>query len=454
MRRSTRDGTPPGVGRVRLTLRGTVFVVASGVAFVAAYALSFRQLLYVAIALAALPLIALVLVRARRPRLSVTRSFSPHLIEAGSAATVRLLVHNLGTTSTLRATWWDEVPWVVSGTAEGELPVLQPRGARYSRRGNTAALEYVLRPPRRGIFTVGPLVVQLGDALGFATTTYPVGTAQDVVVTPEVIALAETGLSVSAGDGESRLVQRRSVGDDDDSMTREYRTGDAMRRVHWRASARHGDLMVRQEEQRSFPEARVILDTRGIGYDDLSGDERTDQLDSDSFEWAVSMLASVAVHLRRYGFLITVNETGPPQLDPDPAYRRTRHDEEFLTELAELRLTISSARTFDVSESTQKGRGSNGPIIAIVGNPDSQTLEWMLRQRRPGDVAVAFMVQAVSSLDAHDRTAGARGSRALPANTERLANAGWIVIPVRSDDDHAVAWEAVEFKSGRPRAGY
>ncbi|MDJ0335740.1 DUF58 domain-containing protein [Salinibacterium sp. G-O1] len=452
MRRKTRGGITAGFRRVGLTQRGVAFVVASAIAFVVAYVLGFQQLLYVAIALAALPLIALVLVRVRRPKLSVTRSFSPHVIEAGSTATVSLLVHNLTGAPTLRVRWWDEVPWVSSGTVVGELLGLQPRGARYSR-GNTAALEYELRPPRRGIFNIGPFVVHLSDAFGFASTTYSVGQAQEVVVTPEVVALPETSLSVSAGDGEARIVQRRSAGDADDSITREYRTGDAMRRVHWRATARHGDLMVRQEEHRSFPEAGVILDTRGIGYDDLSGDERTGYLDSDSFEWAVSMLASVAVHLRRYGFLVKVQESGPPQLGRHPAPGRTRHDEELLTELAELRLTITSTSALDMSRSVDKGRGSNGPIVAIVGNPDSQTVEWMMRQRRPGDVAVVFMVQGASGLGSLDPAVGSRLSKAIPVTTKRLTDAGWIVIPVRSDDDHAAAWEAVEFQSGRSHVG-
>ena len=426
-------------------------LVASGIAFIAAYALGFRQLLYVAVVLAALPLIALALVRMHRPTLSVTRSFSPHVVEAGSAATVSLLVQNLGASRTMRATCWDEVPWVESGTSVLELPVTQPRGPRFSRGGNSARLIYNLHPPRRGIFPIGPFVVQLDDAFGFATMTYRVGVTQDVIVTPEVVGLAETGLSMSAGDGESRLVQRRPSGDDDDSMTREYRTGDAMRRVHWRASARHGDLMVRQEEQRSFPEARVIVDTRGIGYDDLSGDERTGELDSDSFEWAVRMLASVAMHLRRFGFLVTVEESGSPQLETDISRRHHRLDEEFLAELAELRLTLSSDSASDLPGTMEKGRGSNGPIVAIVGTPDGQTLEWMMSQRRPGDVAVAFLVQAVSAIGSEGRIPGVRESPSLAATTTRLANAGWLVVPVRSDDDHAAVWEAVVLETGRSR---
>jgi hypothetical protein len=299
-------------------------------------------------------------------------------------------------------------------------------------------LSYDLAPPRRGLAAIGPLTVEVQDAFGLAASSAVVGTAQELVVTPEVVALAETGLSIPAGDGESRLVQRRATGDDDDAMTREYRDGDAMRRVHWRASARHGDLMVRQEEQRSFPEARIVIDTTTGGYRDVDDDS-----DSAGFEWVVRMLASVAVHLRRVGFLVTVEESAAAQLDAvGRGKRRTWGDEEFLTSLASLHLrTAPALRPSD--------RGSNGPVIAIVGNPTPDTVEWMLAHRRPGELAVAFLVRRPTSIDLIDRTFGVPpGAGQLD---EKLADAGWLVVPVRSDDDHAAAWEAVVAELGRSR---
>ncbi|MEJ1229582.1 MAG: DUF58 domain-containing protein [Galbitalea sp.] len=85
-------------------------------------------------------------------------------------------------------------------------------------------------------------------------------------------------------------------------MTREYRTGDALRRVHWRASARHGELMVRQEEQRSYPEARIILDTRTDGYGGTISSFEFHDSGFTWFEWAITMVASIGVHLHPLGF--------------------------------------------------------------------------------------------------------------------------------------------------------
>jgi uncharacterized protein (DUF58 family) len=452
------------VGGVRLTLRGWVFLAASFVCFIAAYAGGRHELLYAATLLAALPIIAFVVVWARRPKLSVVRSFSPHVIAAGNTASVTLAVRNVSPRRSLRARWTDTLPWRPGATEEGDLPALQVRGPRFAAR-NSVTLGYELTPPRRGIFPIGPMSIEVGDALGLAASSISTGEAQAVTVTPEVIPLAETGLTMPAGDGEARLVQRRATGDDDDSMTREYRTGDAMRRVHWRASARHGDLMVRQEEQRSFPEARIIVDTRRAGYRDVSnelspggsparspggsGAQMDDTADSAAFEWVVRMLASVAVHLRRMGFLVTIEETALPQLDHvGQGRRRTWGDEEFLASLAAIGLadTLAARRTGGASDRTSR---ANGPVVAIVGTPEPDTVDWLLRQRRPGELAVVFMVRNATSLDVINRSFGVPSS--APAVAERLADAGWLVVPVREDDDHAAAWEAVVVETGRAR---
>ena len=45
------------------------------------------------------------------------------------------------------------------------------------------------------------------------------------------------------------------------------------------------------------------------------------------------------------------------------------------------------------------------------------------------------------------------GMPAAPASTtgERLADNGWLVVPVRADDDHGSAWDAVVIETGRSR---
>ncbi|MEP6480939.1 MAG: DUF58 domain-containing protein [Rhodoglobus sp.] len=505
-----------GVGGVRLRLRGWLFLAASVILFFVAYTTGRQELLYIATLLGVLPIVAVIFVRVRRPRLAVTRAFSPQVIPAGSTASVSLVVRNLSSLRSVRATWRDELPWRQYETSVGDLPPLRARGSRFVGRGNSVALAYDLHPPRRGVFPVGPLGVEVADAFGLAECRFAVGSPQPITVTPEVIPLADTGMTVPAGDGESRLVQRRASGDEDDAMTREYRAGDAMRRVHWRATARKGELMVRQEEPRSFPEARILVDTRRDGYRDGGDDGYGDGGDADregggadregggadregvgaggagddarasgdgpggkssesvggsgrgavhrdahasaqflqaaqhdgdpqseAFEWVVRMLASVAVHLRRSGFVVTVHDSGIPQLEAvSHAKRRTWGDEQFLASLASLELT-------EAPGTQRRSPRSSGPLIALVGTPDAEVVDWLLAQRQPGELAVAFMVRNLSAIDIIDRHFG--NATAAPVIADRLTDAGWLVVPVRADDDHAAAWEAVVVETGRSR---
>ncbi len=80
---------------------------------------------------------------------------------------------------------------------------------------------------------------------------------------------------------------------DDDVIPRAYRNGDELRRVHWRSTARYGELMVRREEQRWQDRAVLLLDSRRSAH--------TGSGPSSSFEFAVSAAASVGVHLARQG---------------------------------------------------------------------------------------------------------------------------------------------------------
>ena len=80
---------------------------------------------------------------------------------------------------------------------------------------------------------------------------------------------------------------------DDDVIPRAYRDGDELRRVHWRSTARYGELMVRREEQRWQDRAVLILDSRRSAH---VGDGP-----ASSFEFAVSAAASIGVHVARSG---------------------------------------------------------------------------------------------------------------------------------------------------------
>jgi len=414
--------------RIRLTVRGWATLAVGVGCFAASAALGRGELQAAASFALLLVLSGLLLARIRRPRLDVVRLFSPPVVAAGSVAEVTVRLHNAGAVTTPTLLGNDAIPWREAQPPH-ELPPI-PLGSAARR---TAVLSYALHPPRRGLYPIGPFVAEFTDPFGMVRSSTACGDVDRLTVVPPVVALPEGGPLLIDGDGSAQLVQRRAVGNDDDLTTREYRAGDALRRVHWRASARHGELMVRQEEHRSHPDARIIVDTRQSGHPDAVPDVESwpPAPHSPSFEWGVRMLASLAVHLDAAGFRVDVVESGPAQLTQiGERWEGGRRTEGFLTSLAAVRVV---GHDFPLPAAAADAAG---PTFAILADPDEDVVDWVLRQRRPGQSGAVFAV-------------GMRVSA-----RERLTEAGWLCVDVRPDDDVADAWRSSATEAGFIRGAH
>jgi hypothetical protein len=292
------------------------------------------------------------------------------------------------------------------------------------------AVDYELLPPRRGLYPIGPFVVEYEDPFGMVNAVLAVGEADRLVVVPDVVELHPGGPTLADGEGTAQLVQRRVAGNDDDLTTREYRAGDALRRVHWRASARHGELMVRQEEHRSHPDARIVVDTRQSGYPDAEpdpGDRWSPAAHSEGFEWVVRMTASLGAHLESSGFRVLIEETAMPQIEAlGERWEGGRRSEGFLTSLAGVRL-IDRVRD---PVGTSVIVDPEGPVFALMANPDDETVTWLLKRRRAGQAAIAFV------MNPHPRV------------RERLERGGWECVNVHEQVSPADAWRAAGHDAG------
>lgn len=401
---------------IRLTWRAGTSLLLGVLAIALGYGLGRREYFVAASIAILLPLVGLLFVRLRRPKLEVTRLFSPQVVAVGGVTQVTVRIANVGASPNTPFVWDDALPWFEKLSTR-EVGAITP-----SRRHPHSAV-YDLHPPRRGLYAIGPFVAEHEDPFGMAVSTIAVGKPERLVVVPAVSSLSEGGPTLADGDGEAHLVQRKVAGNDDDLTTREYRMGDALRRVHWRASARHGELMVRQEEHRSHPDARVLVDTRLRGYPDAARDTGMSwsaDWASDGFEWVVRMVASLGLHLESAGFKVSVEETARAQIDDMADRWDGRRAEGFLTSLASVQL-LDSAR--DTSGAFAPAEGS-GPMFAVLGDPEDSTIDWLLRRRMQGEAAYAFLV------------------RARPAVLERLRDAGWICVETNAFDDPADAWRA------------
>jgi uncharacterized protein (DUF58 family) len=129
------------------------------------------------------------------------------------------------------------------------------------RAGEEQTVELTLRCERWGAFTVGPLLVRVGDSLGFRSWEGELGEAQRLRVYPgeetllELVAPLET--QVFAG---NQVARTRGEGIEFADL-RQWRPGDRSRRVNWRASALRGELWVNEQHPERNTDVVLFLDT-------------------------------------------------------------------------------------------------------------------------------------------------------------------------------------------------
>ncbi len=98
---------------------------------------------------------------------------------------------------------------------------------------------------RRGPVGVRGLAVETGDPLGFFTHRSKGNDSELTLVLPRFKALADRP---HAREMEASVAAPRAGSGTEMFGVREYRPGDPLRRIHWRSSARHGELIVREFE--------------------------------------------------------------------------------------------------------------------------------------------------------------------------------------------------------------
>ncbi|MEV8130680.1 DUF58 domain-containing protein [Pseudarthrobacter oxydans] len=300
---------PDRVPRHLFTQRGWGMIAAGGVAVGAAYVMGRRDLLTLAVLLIVLPLVSLAGIRLVKPRFRVYREFTPSPVETSAPTTVRLAVARTGSGSG-SATMEERLP-----ARFGESPAF--RFPSRSATGGTSRYEYHLRSAQRGQFLIGPVTAEFTDPFGLSLHRQAIDDGDILTVTPAAVVLPLTGLAGARGNDGVTATRIRANPSDDDVMTREYRHGDPMRRVHWAATARHGDLMVRQEESVTTPEATVIMDHRYGAFNGGSGGPAGQAgpdghplATSGTFEWSVVAVMSISAHLAERNYALRLLDTG------------------------------------------------------------------------------------------------------------------------------------------------
>jgi uncharacterized protein (DUF58 family) len=191
-----------------------------------------------------------------RPQLSVVRNTDPDRVMRGDASQATLTVSNA---SRLRAATL--IAHDRCGPRVVGVPLLRLRA------GKETTVRYPVPTDRRGVVPIGPLQVVRRDPHGLFTMPRSHGGVDKVWVYPKAHPLSAVPPGVARSlDG---LVDRVPHGTITFDTLREYVIGDELRHVHWRTTARIGELMVREHVDTSLPQLVILLDDRAVAYPDL-----------------------------------------------------------------------------------------------------------------------------------------------------------------------------------------
>jgi len=381
-----------------LTGRGWGCLLSGVLLMLAANIVSARPLLYLGVLLLALPLICLMIVRVPRRRGEVRRQISTDLLAVGETSRVQVRF-DLWAFGVPNGIWHDTLPPAVRGEATGAYP--------------QDALRYDLEGVRRGISTLGPLMLRTTDPFGLAQREQAFGDTRTITVIPQTVALDPLPTKVGAAGGTAQTRSTRIGQGADNLIPRPYAAGDSRRRIHWRATAHRGSLMVRQEEEEASPDAMVVLD-RAADRWDRPGEE-PDPL----FENAVTLCASVALRLAQDGYSVDVVDSSGNALGALRGHEEDRDD---------LMIALAMVAPRGESHDLRSVVGSTppGPLVLITGRLSDEDAEKL----STAGAAAPLLFAAEASDDAMTtvREHGWRTAQ-LPSSTVDLADTWASVLP-------------------------
>jgi uncharacterized protein (DUF58 family) len=407
--------------RRSLTTRGASFVGSAIVLLAVGILLGQPDVTRIGVLLLAMTAMALLLVRRHGLRLQVVRTAVPARIAIDERAVVTVRVRNGEATASPVLMAEESIDYALGDRPRFVLPSLRP--------GESQEVQYTVRSHSRGVHRIGPLGIRVRDPFGLTLRSAAVSGDAEIVVLPRVLPLPGARSLGSGIGSEGSVPHMVALHGEDDQTVREYRDGDDLRRIHWPATARTGELMVRQEDRPAKRRAVVILDSRRGGH---GGTGR-----SSSLEWCVTMAASVTAHVVDAGYavhLVTADASSDTGIHHDESH------EEALETLA--RVTLRSDDSLRAVLHASSVLTSQGGLVVYIGGPlDDADARTLAALRQPGSTGAAMVVDP-DAFTGRGR-GGGEGTALAQSCIAGLRSSGWLATVVDAQTTHPLAWAAV-----------
>ena len=343
---------------------GWIVLVAAVVSLVLAFALGWAEFGFIGFTLLAGMLVACAYLFGRATY-RVAIELNPRRVTAGDRAMGSMSVVNSGQRSVLPTRM--ELP-VGDGLAEFVVPRLAPGAEEESL--------FAIPTERRALIVAGPAISVRGDQLGLLRRTTRWTDQVELFVHPKTSRIATTARGL-VRDLEGQTTKAITDSDLAFHALRSYEPGDDIRNVHWRSSARTGQLMVRQYQETRRSQLLLLMSAEKRLY---ASDEE--------FELAVSALASIGVEV--------ITEESELDVIWEGAALRARTPMTLLDDTCRIEQVDSRYATLREYARTV-GMRLDAPslVIAVVGSAASNKELHALSSLYPSDTPVIAVRAAV-----------------------------------------------------------
>ncbi|HEY3862953.1 MAG TPA: DUF58 domain-containing protein [Verrucomicrobiae bacterium] len=240
---------------------GTILLLAAGLFF------HLGLLIYAMYVLLGVLLLSRVFTRAWTANIEAQRFSADEELEMGGTLEVKVAARNTGRLA---------IPWLL---LEDALPRdaltqtphrIKAEGARLAvarlKPGESKVFSYRVQFLMRGYYQIGPLLAETGDVFGLHRRFRVMTEPSFAQVPPRIVALEGYNLSSRRPIGEIRLAHRLFEDPTRVAGVRPYQHGDPLHRIHWRATARTGQLQSRQYESSCVAGATFLLDFHAAAF--------------------------------------------------------------------------------------------------------------------------------------------------------------------------------------------
>jgi uncharacterized protein (DUF58 family) len=318
-------------------------------------------------------------------RVNYERVLSEHRVFVGETVELSTRISNRKILPLAWVAIDDQFPSVLTPANKSLAPSHIPLTAFLSQRAALGGFErarwqYQIPCTQRGYYAIGPARIKSGDLFGLFEREWISPRVERLIVYPRIMPMQDWGLPAKDPLGESK--SRVPLFEDASRPrgVRDYHPNDAPKHIHWRATARRGELQVKVYDP--------TINYQWVLFVNVATFEQTWQgTDPDLLERVISLAASVAAYAseKKYSVGLVANGTWPEsdqRLKISPS-----RDPNHLRHMLEALAAITSFVTTPI-ETLLRHETSSLPwgatLVMITGIVTESILAEMLRLRRAG----------------------------------------------------------------------